>query len=111
MLPNGYGQCICAVEGRFVVAVRFVCARCLVPNIWSTSLGRLTSASPFDDIINVIGERRRMTNKEIGGAAKELCKAMQKGTYLDVNQQLRAIGGDLHRLRYVEGLFEGAKPL
>eukprot|EP00971_Amphidinium_carterae_P107952 2137157-Amphidinium_carterae.1 len=36
---------------------------------------------------------------------------MKEGTYIDVNGQPKALGGDLTKLRYAKGLSQGAKKI
>ena len=55
------------------------------------------------------GGGRLMTNEEIGQGCKELMTHLRNGKYRDITGELKAVKGDVTKLRHVPGLSEAAK--
>ena len=55
------------------------------------------------------GGGRMMTNEEIGQGCKELMTHLRNGKYRDITGELKAVKGDVTKLRHVPGLSEAAK--
>ena len=55
------------------------------------------------------GGGRLMTNEEIGQGCKELMTHLRNGKYIDITGELKAVKGDVTKLRHVPGLSEAAK--
>ncbi|CAE7431406.1 anks1b [Symbiodinium sp. CCMP2592] len=53
-------------------------------------------------------ESRALTTKEILEGQKQIQQKLLRGQYLDINNQLKPINGDLTKLRFVPGLSEAA---
>ena len=56
------------------------------------------------------GSDRGFTAKELEEAAISLCNALV-GKYRDLDGQMKKVGGDMTKIRYVEGLSPAAKRL
>ena len=53
-------------------------------------------------------QRRRLTPQEILGGMKQIQRALRKGQYRDSNNEVKAVNGDLTKLRHVPGLSQSA---
>ena len=53
-------------------------------------------------------QRRRLTPQEILGGMKQIQRALHKGQYRDSNNEVKAVNGDLTKLRHVPGLSQSA---
>jgi len=60
---------------------------------------------------NDVDGQRAMTPKEIEHGAQEIYRKLRQGVYVDVNNQNKAVNGDLSKLRYVPGLSAAAQKL
>ena len=54
------------------------------------------------------GGRRPLTNKEIMDGQKEIQQQLVKGQYLDTNNQVKAVNGDLSKVRFIPNLSHAA---
>ena len=55
--------------------------------------------------------QRPMTPKEIEDGSQEIYRKLHNGVYVDINNDNKAVNGDLSKLRYVPGLSPAAKKL
>ena len=52
--------------------------------------------------------QRRLTSKEILGGLREVLRQLHTGQYRDINNEVKAIKGDLSKVRFVPGLSKAA---
>ena len=87
------------------------------PALWNflfrTRVNQMPNASAYIYVNQENGAdgHRTMTPKEIEQGAQEIYRKLRQGVYVDVNNQNKAINGDLSKLRYVPGLSAAAQKL
>ena len=53
-------------------------------------------------------QRRKLTNQEIFEGFRQIQQQLHRGQYRDSNNEVKAVNGDLTKLRHVPGLSEAA---
>ena len=82
------------------------------PTLWNylfrTRINLEPNAYMFMKLDEDGGGRRTMTTPEIHAATQEVYRQLYLGTYLDTNNELKPVNGDLNKVSYVPGLSVGA---
>ena len=82
------------------------------PTLWNylfrTRINLEPNAYMFMKLDEDGGGRRMMTIPEIQAATQEVYRQLYLGTYLDTNNELKPVNGDLNKVSYVPGLSVGA---
>lgn len=80
------------------------------PAIWNYMFRTMVNLQPNAHVYTVhdVNGARQLTNEDISKGAIELYEAAAKGKYLDVNGEMKAVQGDLTKLRHVPGLSQAA---
>eukprot|EP00435_Cladocopium_sp_Y103_P028722 s3575_g7.t1 len=82
------------------------------PAVWNylfrTRINQAPNAYMFMKLDEDGGGRRLMTTKEIQAPTQEVYRQLHFGTYLDTNNELNPVNGDLSKVAYVPGLSVGA---
>lgn len=84
------------------------------PALWNflfrTRVNQLPNSNAYIHMNDADGQRA-MTPTEIEHGAQEIYRKLRQGVYVDVNNQNKAVNGDLSKLRYVPGLSAAAQKL
>ena len=85
------------------------------PALWNflfrTMVNQMPNASAYIYVNQQNDADSPSTPKEIEHGAQEIYRKLRQGVYVDVNNQNKAINGDLSKLRYVPGLSAAAQKL